>query len=73
MIKKYVGLHVKYPLFLFDYMKLEFFCHLLEKSSNIKFHENPSSGSRVVPCGWMDGEMDRYEAKSHFLQFCDHA
>jgi len=25
MIKKYVGLHVKYPLFLFDCMKLEYF------------------------------------------------
>ena len=22
-----------------------------EKFSNIQFHENPSSGSRVVPCG----------------------
>jgi len=24
------------------------------KYSNIKFHENPSSGSRVVPCGQTD-------------------
>jgi len=24
-------------------------------SKNIKFHENPSSGSRVVPCGRTDG------------------
>jgi len=24
---------------------------ILEKFSNIKFHENPSSGSRVAPCG----------------------
>jgi len=58
MIEKYVGLHVKYPLFLFDYMKLEFFQQLVEKSSNIKFHECPSSGNWVVPCGWMDGWMD---------------
>ena len=32
-------------------MKLEFSRQIFEKSSNIKFHENPSSGSRVVPCG----------------------
>ena len=25
---------------------------LKKKSSNIKFHENPSSGSRVVTRGW---------------------
>ena len=27
---------------------------IFEKSSNIKFHENSSSGSRVVPCGRTD-------------------
>ena len=26
--------------------------------SYIKFHENPSSGIRVVPCGRMDGQTD---------------
>jgi hypothetical protein len=30
-------------------MKLEFSRQVLEKSSDIKFYENPSSGSRVVP------------------------
>jgi len=30
-------------------MKLEFSGHIFEKSSNINFHENPSSGSLVVP------------------------
>jgi hypothetical protein len=30
-------------------MKLEFSRQTFKKSSNIKFHENPSSGSRVVP------------------------
>jgi len=33
-------------------VKLEFSEQILEKSSNIDFHENPSSGSRVVLCGW---------------------
>jgi len=36
-------------------MKIEFSRHILDKSSNIKLHENLSSGSRVVPCGRMDG------------------
>ena len=35
-------------------MKLEYHRKIFEKSSNIKFHENPSSGSRVVPCGRTD-------------------
>jgi len=44
--------HVKYPLFLFDFlMKLEFSRQIFEKSSNSKFNENPFSGSQVVPCG----------------------
>jgi len=28
---------------------------VLPRYSNIKFHENPSSVSRVVPCGLADG------------------
>jgi hypothetical protein len=39
-------------------MKLEFSGQIFEKSSNIKFHENPSSDSRVVPCGRTDGRTD---------------
>jgi phosphoribosylaminoimidazole-succinocarboxamide synthase len=31
-------------------MKLEDGQQIFEKYSNIKSHENPSSGSRVVPC-----------------------
>jgi len=27
---------------------------IFEKSSNIKFYQNPSSGSQVVPCGQTD-------------------
>jgi hypothetical protein len=33
-------------------MKLEFSRQIFEKKNlNIKFNQNPSSGSRVVPCG----------------------
>jgi len=35
-------------------MKLEFSRKIFEKSSNTKFHWNPSSGSRAVPCGRTD-------------------
>ena len=42
-----VGLHVTYPLFLSDFKKYS------------DFHENPSSGSRVVPCGKTGGQTYR--------------
>jgi len=32
-------------------MKREFSGQIVEKYSNIKFRENPSRGSRVIPCG----------------------
>jgi len=34
--------------------KLEFCRQIFEKYSNIKFHRNPSIGSRIVPCRRMD-------------------
>jgi hypothetical protein len=39
-------------------MKPDFYRQIFEKYSNIKFHENPSSYSRVFPCGmteWQTG------------------
>ena len=35
-------------------IKLEFSQYILEKYSNTKFSVNPSSESRVVPCGRTD-------------------
>ena len=47
-------------------MKLEISQQIFIKTSNVKFHENPSSGCRVVPCG----RTDRHnEANSRFSQF----
>jgi hypothetical protein len=40
-------------------MKLEFSRQIFEKYSNIKFHENPSGGSRVVQRGWAGGQTNR--------------
>jgi len=38
--------------------KFEFSQQLFQKYLNIKFHENPSSRSRVVSRGQTDGRMD---------------
>jgi len=37
---------------------------IFEKSSNIKSHENPSSGGRFVPCGRTDGQTNRHTWQS---------
>jgi hypothetical protein len=51
-------------------MKLEFSRHIFEKYSNIKFHENPSSGSRIIPCGQTDGHD---EADNRFSEIYERA
>ena len=40
-------------------MKLEFSRQVFEKSSNVKFNQNPSRESRVVPCGQTDRRTRR--------------
>jgi len=50
-------------------MKLEFSRQIFEKFWSIKFHENPSSGCRVVPL-WKDRWTDGHdEANNQFSQF----
>ena len=64
IIYMYARLHVKYHLFLSDFNAGQIF----EKYSNVRFHENPSNGSRVVPCG----RTDRHdEPICHFSKFCE--
>jgi hypothetical protein len=36
------------------FIKLEFSRQIFYKYSNFKFHDSPSSGSRIVPCGQTD-------------------
>ena len=49
-------------------MKLKFSRQVFEKYSNIRFHKNPSSGSRVIPYG----QMGRHEeAICRFSHFCE--
>jgi hypothetical protein len=50
----YTGLHVNVPVILVELKKLNYLYRFWEKYSNIKFHENLSSGSRVFPCGRTD-------------------
>jgi len=51
-------------------MKLEFSRQIFEKYLDTNIRENPTSGSRVVPCGRTDRQD---EANSHFSQFCERA
>ena len=66
----YIGLHVKYPLLLSDFNEAEFSRQIFGKYKHIKFHENPPSWSRVVPCG-RTGRHN--EASSRLSQFCERA
>jgi hypothetical protein len=48
-----------YPLFLSDFNQTQIFSTNFRKYSNITFSKNPSTGSRVVPCGRTDKKTDR--------------
>ena len=52
-LQMYVSLYVKYPKVLSDFYETWILSADLSKNNaqNIKFRENPSSGSRIVPCG----------------------
>ena len=47
-----------YPLFLSDLNENSFSRQIFEKYPKTKFHENASSGSRVVACGQTDRQTD---------------
>jgi hypothetical protein len=48
-------------------IKLAFSRQIFEIYSHIKFHENPSSGSPVVPCGRMYRQTDRQTDKMQLI------
>jgi len=50
-------------------MTLEFYRQTFEKSSNIKYDENPSSESRVLPRGRTDRRTDMTELVVAFRNF----
>jgi len=65
----YIGLHVKYQIPCQVVMKPELSRQIFEKYSSTKFHENPSSGSRVISCGWTDGHEDITKLIGAFRNF----
>jgi hypothetical protein len=52
-------------------MKLEFSQRIFEKYSNIKLHENPSSGSRIVLCRQPGGRRDMTKPIAAFRNFAN--
>jgi hypothetical protein len=50
-------------------MKLEYSRYIFETKSNLKFHENPSSESQVVPYGLKDAQTDKTKLKVAFRNF----
>jgi hypothetical protein len=50
-------------------MKLKFSRQIFEKYSTVEFHENPFTGSRVVPCGRTDGQADMTKLIMAFRNF----
>jgi hypothetical protein len=68
-LKMYIGLLAKYQSFLSDFNATWIFWHNFYKYSNIKFHENPSSGNWVAPCGQTDRRTDMTKQKVAFRNF----
>ena len=66
VIKKYIVNTYSTRYFYQILITLEFSGQIFEKYLHIKFHENPSIGSRVVPCGRTDGWKDRRTDNSRF-------
>ena len=52
-------------------IKLDFNRQIFEKHSDIKFHENPSSGNRVVPCERTEVQPDKTELTVVFRNFAN--
>jgi hypothetical protein len=50
---------------------LNFLDRFYGKCSNMKFHENPSAGSPVVPCGYTDGRTDMTKLIAAFRNFAN--
>jgi hypothetical protein len=75
-IQRYIIINVhwfscKVPLFLPDCNETWLLSTDFRKPSNIIFHENPSSGSRVIPCRQTDGRSDMTKLIVAFRYFAN--
>jgi len=70
----YIGLHVKYGLFLLDFNEAWIFSEEFRRIFKYQILWKSSSASRVVPCGQTEEQTDTEdEANSRFSQFCERA
>ena len=76
----YFGLHVNNLYSCKILLRLIFSTDFFKKYPNIKFHDNPFSGSRVIPCGQTEGQIygqterrkrRHDEVNGRFSQFCE--
>jgi hypothetical protein len=66
----FIDRYVKYRLFLSNLSEF-LFKLIFEKYSNIKFHENPSNGSRGFPYGRTDRRRDIAKLEGAFRNFAN--
>ena len=52
-------------------MKPEFSRKIVMKHANIKFHENPSSGIKAVPCGRINSQTNTIKLIATFPNFAN--
>jgi hypothetical protein len=73
MGKMYIGLLVKYPLFLSDFNETWILTDFRKILRNVKFHENPFQWEPSCSMS-ADGRTDRHDdAKSRFSHFSERA
>jgi len=60
----YIGLHVKYPLFLSDFNQTWNFSTGFSKNTQILLYENPSVGAELFQ---VDGQTDRHDETTRRL------
>ena len=72
IIPYHISYHVQYPHSCKILIKFEFSRQIFEKYSSIKFHENSSSESPVLPRGLTDRQIHD-EAGTRFSQCCSRA
>ena len=65
MIKMYIGLHVKYPLFSLDVIETWIF------STDLLRNTQTSNGSRIFPCETTDGQTDMTNLIVAFRSFAN--